>query len=857
MTVAFAMIGCPTDGGGDDKKPDRTITFELGDPAGYDADTATVPAPVTVKDSTVLTLEYLKTVADVSGFAKDNYVFTRWQVKGTQTVISGSQTYKITSNITLIAIWEPPVTVTFIPWEDWDADDDDTENDYWPQEFIFANDTGFSDYEDYDFPKNPGITRTDLVFGKWVDPYGNTVDEDNTKFTADTIVTGVWYSTELEIDTGDAANDSVEKLYLENGSYAIYEFTLPTGKTISDVKEVKVDYKLSEAGMNRQVRNLRLMGPYIYNDFISHIAIDAGAKVPYFGDFVMDKNGAFAAKYNATDNATTYADNKNAPYINFNLNGASYANTAQSAFGDSYEIEANEWFTATYTFSNSTFTGTTVDRVNTTAHAPVATADTTKVYFGIGIPHPDKDKPNDDGVGAHNGTIQLVKDITLTFTEGTETVDGKVPDFGGTNGTQVFASYIDPIVFCWRGGATDPIAYPTSPANAVTEFPDLTAVDLGTFDATTGAGSFYVQLGNWETVTPSGANINATKVGATFTKYAGPLEVTFAANENNQRVNIGLLPDQITKLLEATGELTFTLDIDTPVPTTAFRYHLGNPLTGSAWNATSGTGKNFGDPKLSELVDGENQAQHCTNANHGEGDGTADDPHIWALTFELDENDDPTSEPVMETNNVQTFTANKSAATLGYFILQNRSATAATVKIKSIKIEYQVTPEVPAIPAKEDFTVFKSVTAGGSAPAVKMDMPSATWGALTDFNTAVPSIVFPKQDTTDQLTIRSYAKFDIKVKYYAADGSELTPVAGNQWAQCTFNGAINHYALGVEATGAAQNDGSLNVATSLGKYDTIKDESTLTLNWQRRDSSTPDTIASIELLEITFYAPEE
>ena len=850
MTVAFAMIGCPTDGGGDDKKPDRTITFELGDTAGYDADTAVVPDPVTVKDSTVLTLDYLKTVADVAEYAKDNYVFTRWQVKGKTDVISGSQTYKITSNITLVAIWEPPVKVTFIPWAGWDADTDDNEgddDDYWPQEFIFANDTGFVDYEDYDFPNNPGIVRTDLVFGKWVDSYNNTVDADNTKFTADTLVTGVWYSTELEIDTEDADNESVEKLYLENGSYAIYEFELPSGKTIADVKEVLVDYKLSEAGMNRQVRQLRLMGPYIYNDFVSHVATDAGAKVPYFGDFVMDKNGAFAAKYNATDNASTYADNKNAPYINYNINGADWAGSAQAAFGDTYEIEANEWFTATYTFSLPTFNSTTVARVKGTANAPVAT-NASKIYFGIGIPSGGGDKPK-EGIPGRNGNIQLVKDITLTFTSGDDTVEGKVPSFGD----QVFASYIDPVVFCWRGAADDDIVYPTDPASPVAGFPNISTVDLGDFDATTGEGYFYVNLSNNATVGASsiGPTATATFAGTGDVFNQGTLTVSFTGPQA-QRINIGLLPDNISALQKATGTLKFTIASTSTTEATTFRYHLGDPFAGGSWNGTGGSNGGTALP-FKDLVAGEHTVPNMIpNPDFDEEEEEDPDDNPKEIV-------DPDTPTLTVSNNTQPFSANKSGATLSYFILQTAPYAgdqgSRSIVISSIKVEYTQVPEVPATPATEDLVVYKSTAAGGTGTVVKMDIPAASlndgWAPLTDFNTAVATITFPTG-----LTIRSYEKFDIKVKYYGAGDAELTPAAGNQWAQVSFNGSINHYGLGLTSTGSDVNDGTVGVATSLAKYDTIKDATSLTLNFQRRNT-TPATVLAIELLEVVFYAPEE
>jgi len=721
----------------------------------------------------------------------------------------------VTESLYVFAQWEivPPLTITFFDYQGG------------TQLTVMHLEEGQSIGDAGEkLPATP--TRAGYTFNQWVDSYGTPVTAD-TSFLMDTTVVGAWWSNTLT-DTGDA----LEKVVLENGSFVIYEFDV-TGKDLNTITGVSVDYKVSEAMANKGVRNLRLMGPYIHEDYITNIDVEGGAPnpdpIPHYGDFAYDANGAPTARFISGATANDNYRNKNAPYINLTVN-SDWAANAQAAFGEAATVVADTWFTVTYPFNYELFAdttladtapggnGNTVHQVNKLGNNRVATNATNKIYFGIGL----------TSQGVNDGGIeQLVKNVTLNTSGGA--VNGTIPDFDNDGvGDQAFASYFDPIQYNWRGASNATYARPTKAAVADPRATvDLDVKDeIGDFDDESGAGYFYVNLSDWETVTPASANINATKVTGSFDGIAtqGPLTVNFT--ENSQRVNIGLLPKYITQLQEASGSIKITIDGETTA-THNFRYHLGNPLSGANWNGTSGSG----DHTFAELVAGKHDV--------------ADDP----ATPDKDE----TATDVA--NNVQTFSANMSALTLGYFILQNRADTAATVKINSIRVDYFITPADAPPQAAEDFVVYKSTTVGGSDAPLVSDAMTGNWQTLTNLNGAGP-IVFPEQDG-EQLTIRSYKRFDIKVKYFDASGNEVTPnqAAGSGIAQCSFtptggSGAIDHYNLGQDTPANA--DGTVNAPTSRTKYNAIKDAVSLDLNFQFRNNADYNGY-TVELLEIVFY----
>jgi len=178
-----------------------------------------------------------------------------------------------------------------------------------------------------------------------------------------------------------------------------------------------------------------------------------------------------------------------------------------------------------------------------------------------------------------------------------------------------------------------------------------------------GAGFFYVNLNDWATQTPEWANINSTVPLA----VTAANKITVPFTENNQRVNFGFTADQIA-ILQGLKDAGGSVDVKIVGTVTSgsgdsFRYHIGNALMGSNWNGTNGKGAD-------------------TFAN--------------ILT------------------STQTFTTN--ADTLGYFILQHRTADAATIEIYSIKITYTSAPAGQQI----------NVTFGVDATEVVREMSDGT-----------------------------------------------------------------------------------------------------------------------------------
>jgi hypothetical protein len=173
-----------------------------------------------------------------------------------------------------------------------------------------------------------------------------------------------------------------------------------------------------------------------------------------------------------------------------------------------------------------------------------------------------------------------------------------------------------------------------------------------------GEDFFYVNLNDYQTQTPESANINSTVPAGVLAAN----KLTLSFTENNQRANFKLSERQ-AEILSTADSITVTI-VGTTTPATSFRYHIGNALTGSNWNATNGSG----DGTLSSIL----------------------------------------------TSN-QTFTGNRDPedlATVGYFILQQRAAAETTVEITSIKIEFVgVVP--PMVYELGEFTVSNNTNQSG------------------------------------------------------------------------------------------------------------------------------------------------
>jgi len=804
---AFAFIGCPTDADDDDSKsePDKTITFELGNAKGYKAG-STAPAKQTVPHGFKITAAWLTENANVASLAETDITFRAWLLKGTTT---NAVDYTVNADITLVAAWSGiPAKLTFKSWDEEDEQD-------WQEITISSGST----------LENEGITLPtantkpgNVSWGRWEDEFGgaftiNTIVDD------DMIITGKWYSNELDTD-----GTEFEKLFLENGSYAIYEFELSATQKLEDITGVRVSYKAIEAEIQtKQIRNVRLLGPYIYEDFITNVDIQGTDPIPHYGDFAFDANGAPTARFIASGGADDYYRDKNGPYIN--QNGASWVSPGaanwSTAFGG-ITIEGNTWFTYTHPFTYTTFTNTTKANVHDKANTRVAANNpgvARKVYFAIGLTSAGT------GVGPEqsNGLTSFVKDIKLLV--GGAEVPAAIPEFNGND--QVFASYFDPIQFNWRSGKygdlnDDPVR-PTVP-EAGDESPyatlSLAKTDVEDYNTSTGAGYFYVNLSDYQTQQQIGA-VSAAVTEFTGEGTQGPLVVSFGGSAQNETVVLGLLPKHIGQLRheDAAANITVTFDATaTGANDAGFRFAIGRVDTGANWNATSVGGFASTGSSLSDLNDG--------------------------ITVALDN------------------AARLAADVPMYFVLQERATKAVVLTINSIKVEYVITPPTPAPLAEEDFIWYSStdIEDGDGNVIYNADAPVITaafasnWQDLTEINDVGP-IVFPTRTSDgEQLYIGSYAKFSIKVKYTNGDGVEQTILPASQFAQIKIGG-VDHFGLG----STNPDDGTIDHITQglVAKYKPIWETASLTLAAQARDLANGTTGWKAELLEIIFYAPED
>jgi len=320
---------------------------------------------------------------------------------------------------------------------------------------------------------------------------------------------------------------------------------------IKGIKNVKASFKVSEAVKNRSGigPRVRLYGPY----FFSPTLITNG-DTKLYGDFALDANGAYIAKFDSSDATTIAQFNKFHPYFLDNSGPTNYDG-----------FTADTWFDRTY--PNGGYEGNphsagspnsitkVIDAVlsaNSANAVLPADTDYTKVYFAIGI----SQQPNNphDAANGHNatefrhGTTSLVKDVKIVLSDDTD-VAGGVPAFPVVDGTgttsQVFSGYMYNVQYSWRGAAADPVAIPKDPAYtpplnppAVPATADWT-VDLSTLatqnpltnaDAFTGA--YQGQTGPWVITFPSGLDVRS------YSKYTIRAEA-YGADGTTPIVDIG------------------------------------------------------------------------------------------------------------------------------------------------------------------------------------------------------------------------------------------------------------------------------------------------------------------------------
>jgi len=677
--IAFAMIGCPT-GDGDDNNGEGsgqkwTVSFELGDHAKAGL---TAPAAKEIEDSTPIpTSGWLPALPEGEDAS---WVAGAWVLKGTTTRAAG---YEVKSDITLEPQWLPPITITFINWE---GDTATPFVDKIPQGYSFK-----------DVNKTfPTPTRADYQFAYWVFA-GSDGKPGTSKVTfedainEDATIIGIWYDIGFKTL---ADKTTAEKVRLTNGGMIVYEFDLATALSKSvvtiddlvDITGITLKQALSEATYKSvQVRAFRVLGPYAFHDntdFVINESSWSNGDVLY-GDFKKTKEEYYIAKLNgdsaAASNVTDMRRfNKFHPF--FIYNGTQETGEGRDADGrwdrpigtevsGVTTVTYDEWFDVTYALngaipanddSGARSLGATLYRLKE-ASADIHAYQTNynKVYFAFGPSTAD----------ATNAAIYMMKDVKLTFTDGT-TVDGKVPDFDGVSSTwdQSFACYEDDSRHVnWRGAPATAIADRTEG----TFEEDISAYPRNEAPNAEGYGSFYLRLATWkDTTSQAGHPFPAGTYSGKYNK--GPLSLTY--NATDAKIAISLTPAQILTLEEATPNIKITIDGTTGGESNNYwRFYLGD-TTQSTWNISTGSGRinaPSGESGIQKILDG--------------------------LALDPDTND-----PLGYTNDS---IPQGRALDIRHFILQMGDSgggggytynnTPETLVINSIKIDYRIIPPTP------------------------------------------------------------------------------------------------------------------------------------------------------------------
>ena len=463
LSMIFTMTGCSTD---DPPGDEYTVSFDV------DGGDGVADAIVVAKGSAVGDLP--------TAGKKAGVLFDGWKVGNLEI----DATYKPDGDVTAVAQWlatsankvsikygngETPVVLT-----------------------IELNTDTWSDVLGEAVLKRPQWIDTSKEFAGWYDSDDKRVDtksadEQKVEVSSALVLTAKWASTAL--DTSGA----VLKMALENSSFAIFKFELPEGKKLSDYTGFSADYKVPESSLYKQIRAVRLMGPYSETTYYG--SGDQG-DWEWEGDFVTNElNGVMTAKF----------DQENASAILYNGVGWSYNwASVQGKTGDDPAV-ANEWFTITYPINGEGAHGS--------YNHERLTIEESTLYFGVGIPAntiefvgAGENKIVSDYYGA---MVQAVKDVKLTSASGD--VVG-VPAVTA-EGKPYIASQLDPIVFSWVGapdaaivppaqeGAVPPVVVP--PATPATEelSVDLTGLTVKNATAWTEA---YQTLGPYEIEFPEG-----------------------------------------------------------------------------------------------------------------------------------------------------------------------------------------------------------------------------------------------------------------------------------------------------------------------------------------------------------------
>ena len=368
---AITMTGCPTDGGGDGEKV--KITFEYVGYEGVDVSALTPPKDAEIDKGGSLSSTQL--AAPTSSDAA--YKFLKWQDADGATITTAN---KFNAAATVYGVW----------------------------------------YK----------VNTD---GEVVDGDGKVVtDEDGDPITEpdpeEVIV--------IEPEPSKPGTDAVvEKLFLENGAYAVYKFTIPAGSKWEDYEKITVEYNVDAENLAIGPRNNRLMGPYYPADFV----IAEGEAKSGKGEAQIDMNGARA--------------------LNMNLNWTNnrhIMDSKQTGWANLGVTNADTWTTVTYDISGTSGHGDFKDETND-LYVGVPDAEYTgDIYFGLGVNagYGERGKPA-------AGITQLVRNVTLVGYQGTDDIISTGSGFE----EPTFIANIDPVLYSWRGPENTAVAIPKTPCD--------------------------------------------------------------------------------------------------------------------------------------------------------------------------------------------------------------------------------------------------------------------------------------------------------------------------------------------------------------------------------------------------------
>jgi hypothetical protein len=388
--LAMVFVGC---GDGDDSGgtgDDVTITFDMN-AAGYTGPSLTAPDAQKIKKGAAIGA--LPAAPD--GTADYGYLFTGWFLAAEGgSAISATTTFSADAKVyAQWATFNPDTEVAIIFKLNYDGAPEDTVvigtvgealGTKWPADptrpgTVEGQDTpndvwAFKGWKQYDVGTGttytdatelPGTIINNTVYAYW---------EPATGFPPDTPPANVNLA-------------GSEKITLQNGCEAAYQFVIPADKTWADYSGMSADYIVGPKSWALAGRPHRLMGNYELGNFSTFVVPDDSSSSLPNGFLAANINGGF-----------------NAPYmINQPHAGWDGVGTTLAALG----IAASpwEWFTLTYDISGT--------KGNAAFEQKNVPADSAKgpFYFALGF-----------SAGSAPGTTQWIKNVKLIGNTGTADV---------------------------------------------------------------------------------------------------------------------------------------------------------------------------------------------------------------------------------------------------------------------------------------------------------------------------------------------------------------------------------------------------------------------------------------------------